>query len=1040
MELYNPGSPFHYTSRWDLARTHPVTGVVRPHRGEDWGAPSGTAIPAAGAGKVVYKGNMSGYGNVVVLEHANGEETVHTLYAHMSSASPLALGTHVTKGATVGPCGNTGIGTGAHLHFEVLRNGTKGQPNLARGHATVNPREFDISNLTDPDAPTSASSAPLAAETTNANAPWQFPIRKAGGAQFKDADELFLALERETSGHYILGSHSFWHGGIHISSLSAPQCVREEPIRCIGDGVVVAYRLNKDYLVSTFEAAAGVEELKYSSSFCLVRHDYKASGDSSASQASNELTFYSLYMHLLPYEQYLNSSEELRTSIIKMTASGFRARSDIKDAPGCVEFGAISASAEIEILEEHADGVHAKGKLYKGVVGGRVEGQEFWFAYKKDGNAYPKQEGGPSWVSLPPSEIKKPGYWRGNVKAVVLGSGLTLRNAPERLVHGAQAGAPMGAGLVLCTGSTIQFDSGKILNLKLGNATLRMAECTFVPSTSGPRTGLKNQTFPVPETFWACVEDIAPNRLVGWRELVPQEFEKVVPMDTAIKAGDPIGYLAKNQVIQSPAGGISEKYQIHIEVFSVDARVEDFLKNKADVKGGKQYIHLPAASILKKKEPETGLIELMKEHVVELDKAVPFTDTATSEWYEVNVLEAGETKKGLLAKSEAKIISQHDWTKLGFHIVKESDSNSDGFLDADSMPDFFKEIYDNLDKFGDANGKIEPSDFPIALKNIEQRDRWSKLVAYHPSEWKGKSDSPKWARLNQLLEESPKVLQHEKDRIDSLIFWEDPALQSRSLGDGVVWHFHPVAFLGNMMSAGKKINITVAMLKKVFEGLKNTTEKDDLLAEIASQINENSEKYKLDTVLRLSHFFAQVRQEIGSKCTVEEDFTYGPEGLKGTFGYFARHPAEATIYGYPGPAKYVSPQNQIAIANRGYGSRLGNGDIASGDGWKYRGRGLKHLTARANYNAFTTYHKEFWNEDVDFIENPDLLHTSYKYSVRSGVYFWLKNNLSLKADEGDTRESVDAITRIINRDTDSYTKRWNNFERIYKVEKIFDEI
>ncbi|WP_424822616.1 M23 family metallopeptidase, partial [Pseudomonas viridiflava] len=110
MELYNPGAAFHYTSEWNTNRTHPVTGQVRPHRGEDWGAPAGTSIPAAGAGKVVYKGTMNGYGNLVVLEHANGTEIVHTLYAHMSAPSPLALGASVAKGATVGPCGNTGIG------------------------------------------------------------------------------------------------------------------------------------------------------------------------------------------------------------------------------------------------------------------------------------------------------------------------------------------------------------------------------------------------------------------------------------------------------------------------------------------------------------------------------------------------------------------------------------------------------------------------------------------------------------------------------------------------------------------------------------------------------------------------------------------------------------------------------------------------------------------------------------------------------------------------------------------------------------------
>ena len=276
MELYNPGSPFHYTSSWNPTRTHPVTGIVRPHRGEDWGAPSGTSIPSAGAGKVVYKGNMSGYGNLVVLEHANGAEIVHTLYAHMSAQSPLAIGASVAKGATVGPCGNTGIGTGAHLHFEVLRNGTRGQPNLVKGHATVNPREFDISNLAHPDGAQSAAAASKSAEAVNDWEPWQFPIRQADGKQFSDIEEIYKVMGAETSGHYLLGGHNFWHGGIHISDKSAPQCVRDEPIRCIGDGVVVAYRLNKEHLVSEFIGSDACAALKYSTSFCLVRHEYES--------------------------------------------------------------------------------------------------------------------------------------------------------------------------------------------------------------------------------------------------------------------------------------------------------------------------------------------------------------------------------------------------------------------------------------------------------------------------------------------------------------------------------------------------------------------------------------------------------------------------------------------------------------------------------------------------------------------------------------------------------------------------------------------
>ncbi len=872
---------------------------------------------------------------------------------------------------------------------------------------------------------------------------FQYPFRKADGSQFKDAEEIFNALESENSGNFLLGNHGFWHGGIHITHKTAPQCVRDEPIRCIGDGVVVAYRLNEDYLATAFEASSSTEALKYSNSFCLVRHDYKSPLNNEVTPGTkNELVFYSLYMHLLPYDRYADDPEQPSAPKIKMIASGFKARSDILGASGCVEYGSISAGTEIEIIEEHSDHVHAKGKLIKGTVGGRTPGQDFWFAYKQNGIAYPRGDGSPSWSAITAPERKKPDYWKGKVRAVVSGTGLTLRAAPSTQSHGALAGAAIrqvnslgqNADLVLCTNSIIEFDSGKVFSLKIGSKFFKMAECSFVPSTSGAATGLKSHSTPVPATFWACVE----KPYVQLQGLVPTEFDKVVPMDTAIRAGDTIGFLGLNETLAGPDGGVSRSYQVHVEIFSADSKIEDFLKNKANVKQGSQYLHLPANTNLISKPPQTGVVTISNESFVELGKAVLYKDT--EEWYEITIIDNAESKTGLLKKEGAKLLSQHDWEKLGFRVVKESNSNSDGFLDPGDMPEFFQALYKDLDKFGNDDKKVTPEDFPIALKNVEFRNHWSKLIAYHPTEWKSKSDSAKWARLDTLLEEYPSVLKHEKERIDSLIFWDDPIIQSKGLGDGVVWHFHPIAFLGNQIGGRGKIKITVEMLKKVFDGIKNSTEQDDLLAEVASQINENCERYKLDTPLRLSHFFAQVRQEIGSKCAVVEDFTYGVEGLKGTFGYFRDNPSEATVYGYPGTTKYVSHSNQVAIANRAYGERLGNDSIASGEGWKYRGRGLKHLTGKANYKAFKDYHKNFWGEEVDFVGNPDILHTQYQYSVRSGVYFWLKNNLFVEADKGDAEANVNAITAIINLGTDSYDKRRAHFKRIYHVEKIFDSI
>ncbi len=127
------------------------------------------------------------------------------------------------------------------------------------------------------------------------------------------------------------------------------------------------------------------------------------------------------------------------------------------------------------------------------------------------------------------------------------------------------------------------------------------------------------------------------------------------------------------------------------------------------------------------------------------------------------------------------------------------------------------------------------------------------------------------------------------------------------------------------------------------------------------------------------------------------------------------------------------PANRPAIANHAYVNRNGNGDIASGDGWRYRGRGIFQLTGRANYHAFTHSHAELFGEEVDFEANPDLL-TQPKYAVRSALFFWVDNGLFAIADRGVNDSAANAITRVINRDTPkaSYKARRENADGLFR--------
>lgn len=105
-------------------RRHPVHGDVRMHHGVDMAAPTGTPIHAFAAGTVTFAGPRGGYGNVVVVEHADG---VESRYAHQS-AIDVAVGQQVAAGAVVGRVGATGTATGPHLHFELRRDGESLDP------------------------------------------------------------------------------------------------------------------------------------------------------------------------------------------------------------------------------------------------------------------------------------------------------------------------------------------------------------------------------------------------------------------------------------------------------------------------------------------------------------------------------------------------------------------------------------------------------------------------------------------------------------------------------------------------------------------------------------------------------------------------------------------------------------------------------------------------------------------------------------------------------------------------------------------------
>lgn len=218
-------------------------------------------------------------------------------------------------------------------------------------------------------------------------------------------------------------------------------------------------------------------------------------------------------------------------------------------------------------------------------------------------------------------------------------------------------------------------------------------------------------------------------------------------------------------------------------------------------------------------------------------------------------------------------------------------------------------------------------------------------------------------------------------------------------------------------------------LKAAFDGAS-----DACLRDVAAELNTDLARYGLETRLRQAHFFAQVRQETGK--TLEggaENLNYSPQALQSTFRYYRNRRAEAAADGYvrdPATRRFTRRANQETIANKVYASRNGNGNFASGDGWRYRGRGLIQVTGRANYKKVNDIYNDYYDDTVDFVAEPELLET-FPYNLRSAVCYWNDNGLPELADAGSEPQHVDAITEKVNRHTDSYAARQENFAFIY---------
>lgn len=207
------------------------------------------------------------------------------------------------------------------------------------------------------------------------------------------------------------------------------------------------------------------------------------------------------------------------------------------------------------------------------------------------------------------------------------------------------------------------------------------------------------------------------------------------------------------------------------------------------------------------------------------------------------------------------------------------------------------------------------------------------------------------------------------------------------------------------------IRVDQQLIRRVLAGY--PVPSDDALNAFVASFNQWNEVFKINTPLRVAAYLSQVLVESAFLTAKTENLNYSAEGLLKTWPKYFKSRAEAEAYARK-PEK---------IANKVYANRYGNGNEASGDGWRYRGRGLIQLTFKANYEEFSKY--DLCTEPV--LKQPDKV-AEFPVNQIAAMWFWEQNKINDPADNGN----MDEVTKRVNGGSNGLATRKTIYRRLIR--------
>ena len=186
---------------------------------------------------------------------------------------------------------------------------------------------------------------------------------------------------------------------------------------------------------------------------------------------------------------------------------------------------------------------------------------------------------------------------------------------------------------------------------------------------------------------------------------------------------------------------------------------------------------------------------------------------------------------------------------------------------------------------------------------------------------------------------------------------------------------------------------------------------EEIIQQYVEYLNDVMEFYEINNKQRIAMFLAQVGHESGGLRTIKENLNYSADRLKVIFPKYFRGVDTAPF-----------AKNPEKIANRVYASRMGNGNEASGDGYRYCGRGLIQLTGKSNYQAFAQDMGWTLEDATAWLAEPE-------GACWSAGWFWDSRELNQWADKGD----VLTVTKKINGGTIGLEDRKSHYEAALEI-------